>query len=95
MLSSKNSGSAADLVKDKWLGSLLSTSHIGGANGRVQAFTIQAFKGLERPAVILTDLEDAPEDLFRALTYVGATRATDRLSIVGARDKLAKRVGPS
>jgi superfamily I DNA/RNA helicase len=48
----------------------------------LQYSTIQAFKGLEAPAVVVTDLDRALVPNFESLLYVGLTRATDRLFAV-------------
>ena len=46
--------------------------------------TIRRFKGLERPVVVLTELEDIePEKLERTL-YVGASRARQHLVVIGS-----------
>ena len=50
--------------------------------GRLRYSTIHAFKGLEAPAVILTDLDDQSAPSFDSLLYIGMTRATDRLIAV-------------
>jgi superfamily I DNA/RNA helicase len=43
--------------------------------------TIHGFKGMEAPAVILTDIDEANANL-ADLLYVGASRATDRLIVL-------------
>ena len=43
--------------------------------------SIHEFKGLEAPAVVLTDV-DLSKDYHRDLLYVGASRATDRLVVL-------------
>ncbi len=48
--------------------------------GRLRYATIHSYKGLEAPAVIVTDLDDLGGPNFDALVYVGLTRATDRLT---------------
>ena len=50
--------------------------------GQVQYCTIHAFKGLESPAVIVTDLDRSLVPNFESLLYIGLTRATDRLVAV-------------
>ncbi len=50
---------------------------------RIRWGTIHEFKGLEAPAVILTDIDLAKEH-HRDLLYVGASRATDRLVVLTA-----------
>jgi hypothetical protein len=51
-------------------------------DGKTHYSSIHRFKGLEARAVVLTDIEqlDTPRD--RALLYVGATRATQRLVVL-------------
>lgn len=44
--------------------------------------TIGAFKGLEAPAVILTDIEEVGTERAQRLFYVGVSRATDRLGVL-------------
>ena len=46
--------------------------------------SIHEFKGLEAPAVILTDV-DLSKEYHRDLLYVGASRATDRLVVLEQR----------
>ncbi len=50
---------------------------------RIRWGTIHEFKGLEAPAVILTDI-DLSKEYHRDLLYVGASRATDRLVVLTA-----------
>jgi hypothetical protein len=48
---------------------------------RIRWGSIHEFKGLEAPAVILTDV-DLSKEYHRDLLYVGASRATDRLVVL-------------
>lgn len=48
---------------------------------RIRWGSIHEFKGLEAPAVILTDV-DLSKEYHRDLLYVGASRATDRPVVV-------------
>ena len=50
---------------------------------RIRWGTIHEFKGLEAPAVILTDI-DLSKEHHHDLLYVGASRATDRLVVLTA-----------
>ena len=52
----------------------------------VRCGTIHAFKGLEAPAVILSDFEGLEEQRLRELFYVGITRAQDHLRISASVD---------
>ena len=47
--------------------------------GQIPYHTIQGFKGLERPVVVLTDISDVQIDEARALLYVGLTRGTQKV----------------
>jgi len=58
--------------------------------GRVLVCTVQGFKGLERPVVILAELDDQRGDLAKYL-YVGGSRARNHL-IVLATEPVAKRL---
>jgi len=48
---------------------------------RVRWGTVHEFKGLDAPAVILTDVH-LSKHYHRDLVYVGASRATDRLVVL-------------
>ena len=50
--------------------------------GTVRWGTVHSFKGLEAPAVILTDIESLDAERLQDLFYVGITRALDHLRIV-------------
>lgn len=81
VLSPLRGKSTAATCSDPWLRQILKPAD--GSSplpGRLLYSTIQAFKGLDAPAVIVTDLVDEiPRDNFESLLYVGLTRATDRL----------------
>ena len=59
--------------------------------GEIQYSTVHAFKGLEAPAVVLTDLSTQASG-FMDLLYVGMTRPTDRLAICAGREAIAEIV---
>lgn len=72
--------SSAASTTDPWLKSILDP--IDGRSpreGRLRYSTIHAFKGLEAPAIIVTDLDRELVPNFESITYIGLTRATDRL----------------
>lgn len=72
--------SAAETTTDGWLRQVLHRVDGGSERpGQLRYATIQAFKGLEAPAVILTDLDQDLVPGFQSLLYIGLTRATDRL----------------
>jgi hypothetical protein len=80
VLSPLGPGSVAQSTSDRWLRQVL--RHATGDTprpGSVQHCTIHAFKGLESPAVIVTDLDHRQLPNFESLLYVGLTRARDRL----------------
>jgi hypothetical protein len=79
--------SVAETTRDSWLRSVLHEADgVRERPGQLRYATIQAFKGLEAPAVILTDLDQNLVPGFQSLLYVGLTRATDRLvALIEAR----------
>jgi hypothetical protein len=80
VLSPLASGSTAQSTADPWLRQVLRpATGSGPRRGQVQYSTIHAFKGLEAPAVIVTDLDDRLVPDLEPLLYVGLTRAMDRL----------------
>ncbi len=80
VLSPLRSGSTADMTTDPWLRQVLrATDGSRPRPGQLQYCTIHAFKGLEAPAVVVTDLDGDTSPNFESLLYVGLTRATDRL----------------
>jgi superfamily I DNA/RNA helicase len=48
----------------------------------VRYSSVHAFKGLESPAIILTDIENINDDQAKALLYVGMSRARVRLHVL-------------
>jgi hypothetical protein len=80
ILSPIKSGSVVETTTDPWLRQVLRKADGTAAPpGQLQYGTIAQFKGLESPAVVLTDLDQRLVPNFEALLYVGLTRATDRL----------------
>jgi hypothetical protein len=59
----------------------------GRRRGASSFGTVAAFKGLEAPAIVLTDIEEVGTEQSRQLFYVGTSRGTDRLRVL-ARDGL-------
>ena len=51
-------------------------------SGKTKFCSIYRFKGLEAPAVVITDVEELMTPAQRSLLYVGCTRALDRLVIL-------------
>ena len=52
------------------------------------------FKGMERRAVVLCVNEDGSRDRASERLYVGLSRATDRLIVVGDPDAIRRMGGP-
>lgn len=50
--------------------------------GCIPFTTIQSYKGLESPVIIVTDIEHLDSDIFSSLFYVATTRALERLCIL-------------
>lgn len=95
VLSPLRNDSVAATTNDPWLRQILKPADGFPARpGRVQYSTIQAFKGLEAPAVVVTDLDaTATTDNFDSLLYVGLTRATDRLVALIEANTLRQAIG--
>ena len=71
---------AARLVKlPRWRGRL--KLYQSGERG-IRYSTIHAFKGLESPVIILTDLDELDQQSRTDLLYIGMTRALHRLAIL-------------
>jgi RecA/RadA recombinase len=72
--------STASLSADPWLRQVLRPIDGQKAKpGRVPFGTVHAFKGLDAPAVVVTDLDRTSIPNFESVLYVALTRATDRL----------------
>lgn len=95
VLSLQRDRSTAATTGNKWLQQILKPADgLPAYPGQVQYSTIHAFKGLEAPAVILTDLDqEVTSHNFNSLLYVGLTRATDRLIALIEADTLRKALG--
>ena len=52
------------------------------APDQIRYTTIQSFKGLDSPAIVVTDIEHLDGELFSSLFYVATTRALERLCFV-------------
>ncbi|PRB76090.1 nuclease [Arthrobacter sp. MYb214] len=88
--------SAAAQTTDPWLRQILSFlgDSLETTPGKVRYSTIHAFKGLEAPVVILTDLDHRHmRPHVEALLYVALTRATDRLIAFADETTLKNLIG--
>lgn len=85
VLSRYRTEAAAATTDDEWLRSHLLDVRRGGSAvaGRIRYSTIHSFKGLESPAVILTDVTESGRGPYFDLLNVGITRARDRLVVLG------------
>lgn len=54
----------------------------GAEGGYIRYCSIHSFKGLEAPAIVITDLDDANRQSFEALAYVAVTRALHRVILL-------------
>lgn len=95
VLSPMRESSTATRTEDQWLRQILKAADgLPARRGQVQYTTIHAFKGLESPAVVITDLDQTvANDNFDSLLYVGLTRATDRLIALIETNTLRKAIG--
>lgn len=92
VLSSRASESSAERVTGQpWCDRLRALGESGG--GHTLYGTIHAFKGLEAPAIIVTDLDDVSGATAEALFYIAVTRPTERLVLLmpeAARASMAR-----
>jgi len=80
VLSPLGSESVAATTSDSWLRQVLRPADgTQPKRGELQYSSIYAFKGLEAPAVVVTDLDRDVFPNFASVLYTGLTRATDRL----------------
>lgn len=80
VLSPLEKTSTAGCTTDPWLRQVVRPADgYPGRPGQLIYSTIQAFKGLEARAIVVTDIDRNTMPNFESLLYVGLTRATDRL----------------
>jgi superfamily I DNA and RNA helicase len=56
------------------------------STGHIPYTTIHRFKGLERPAVIVTDINDVGQEEAKSLLYIALTRGTARVTWLASKD---------
>jgi len=93
VLSPLRQSSAAETTTSAWLRQVLVSADTSIHPGKVAYSTVQAFKGLEAPAVVFTDLDSASVPNFASVLYVGITRATDRLTAIAEQNTLKSMIG--
>ncbi|MEI2638744.1 MAG: ATP-binding domain-containing protein [Microthrixaceae bacterium] len=94
VLSPLASDSTSETTDDKWLRQVLRPADgTPPKAGQLQYCTIHSFKGMEAPAVVITDLDHKLVPNFESVLYVGMTRATDRLVAVIESETLLASVG--
>jgi ATP:corrinoid adenosyltransferase len=71
---------AASVTEEPW--SDLLAAYESASTGQIRYTTIQSFKGLDSPAIVVTDIESVNGDMFSSLFYVATTRALERLFII-------------
>lgn len=71
---------AANVTDKPWSDQLVPFD--AAAKGQIRYTTIHSFKGLDSPAIVVTDIEHVDDDMFSSLFYVATTRALERLCII-------------
>lgn len=74
-------------VEGTRMGNVQLTWSLEPGSNQVACSTIHAFKGLERPVVILTELHDVYPDQREPLLYVGYSRARNQLAVLDPYQK--------
>jgi len=93
VLSPRSSGSCAELFAAEHLRAIMPRSAVVASTTTYT--TVHAFKGLEAPCIILTDVETVDGDRASSLFYTAVTRALDRLIILaqtGCRTEVIRRL---
>jgi superfamily I DNA/RNA helicase len=91
VLSFTKEGAASRLRDAPWRDRVKPHHDTGGETGFVRYATVQAFKGLEAPVIVLTDVDEVQGDRATALFYTAITRPTERLYVLAEgylRDEL-------
>ena len=71
---------AAGITEKPWANQLVPFEK--ALTGQIRYTTIQGFKGLDSPAIVVTDIEHVSDEIFSSLFYVATTRALERLYII-------------
>lgn len=87
VLSFKRAGAAAKLTVAPWRDRLRAYD-VAERGSYVRYATVQAFKGMEAPVIILTDVDQLQGERARSIFYTATTRPTERLYVL-AEDVLA------
>jgi hypothetical protein len=83
VLSPLASGSAAEIGPQSLRRRLAPYSE---HTGKIGYTTVHSYKGLDAPAVVVTDIDRAEGEQAEALLYVALSRATDRLIVLAHRE---------
>jgi hypothetical protein len=84
------SGRACPLRKGQRIGAFETTTGQAAEPSKVLLETVRRFKGLERPVVVLTAIDDLTAEEETALLYVGLSRARVHLVIVATEATMTK-----
>ena len=71
---------AAGVAEKPWADQLAPFE--AASSGQIRYTTIQSFKGLDAPAIVVTDIEQVAGNTSSSLFYVATTRALERLCII-------------
>jgi hypothetical protein len=81
---------SSPLKRDTQIGVFQVTRDQDGEPGRILLESVRRFKGLERPIVILTAVDELPPEEADALLYVGLSRARIHLVVVAQASTIAR-----
>lgn len=98
VLSPSASRCSAELVTEKPWGDRLRSMGEPDYGGHIRYGTIHAFKGMEAPVVVVTDVDDVSGASAEALFYIAVTRPTERLILLlpeSARASMARLLAGS
>jgi hypothetical protein len=70
----------ACITEPEWRSQLAPVDEV--TPGQIGFTTVQSFKGLDAPAIVLTDVEHVSGEFFSSLFYVATTRVLERLHVL-------------
>jgi len=81
---------SSPLKRDTQIGEFQVTRDQAAEPGRILLESVRRFKGLERPIVVLTAIDELPPEEADALLYVGLSRARIHLVVVAKASTIAR-----
>lgn len=84
------SGRTCPLRRGQRIGAFETTTDQAAEPSKVLLETVSRFKGLERPVIVLTGIDDLPAAEETALLYVGLSRARVHLVVIATEVTMSR-----